>query len=298
MLEKMNVWIRRALILGPAAAVHRPRSGSPPPACSRQAVSQDAARQAVAQAQKLREAAKFAPAQALLEAKLKSLRQPTQQKTLRIALADVHFYWAKSEEAQYRYHEAIRHYQAAYRIDRILRRDYAATDLNNIATAYWNLSLHQEALQFFQQALMAFREVKDRPGEANTLSNIGFVYDSLSRYQEALRYYQQALPIQRAVKDRQGEARTLSNIGLAYLHLSHYEEALRHLQQALPLRRAVKDQQGEAITLNSIGFVYDSLSGIKKRCGTTNKCCRSSARSRIDMAKLRYSTTSALFTPT
>jgi len=70
--------------------------------------------------------------------------------------------------------------------------------------------------------LPIFREVKDRSGEATTLNNIGSAYDNLSQYEKALEYYAQALPIRREVKDRQGEANTLTNISTAYDNLSQY----------------------------------------------------------------------------
>jgi tetratricopeptide (TPR) repeat protein len=165
---------------------------------------EDVVQQPIAQAVKLREAGKFEQARALLEAKLKTLHQPAHQRELRIALADVHFYWAKSLEARRSHAEAIRHYQAAYAIDRVLRRDDAGMDLQNIGNAYEVLGRYEEALRYYQQALPIRRETKNKRGEAITLISIGLAYKSLRRYEEALRYYQQALLIVREVEDRPG----------------------------------------------------------------------------------------------
>jgi tetratricopeptide (TPR) repeat protein len=67
-----------------------------------------------------------------------------------------------------------------------------------------------------------------------------------------LRYYQQALLIYREDKDRREEAKRLHAIGKSYYYLNRYEEALRNYQQALPIHREAKDRQGEAVTLSDI----------------------------------------------
>ncbi|MFM7323430.1 MAG: tetratricopeptide repeat protein, partial [Nodosilinea sp.] len=76
------------------------------------------------------------------------------------------------------------------------------------------LSQWREALQSYEQALVIYRDIKDRDGEARTLNNIGLVNRSQGNYSAALGYYEQALAITRDIKDRAFEARTLRNIGL------------------------------------------------------------------------------------
>ena len=57
-----------------------------------------------------------------------------------------------------------------------------------------------------------WRAVGDRAGEAATLHNIGRVYDDLGEKQQALDYFNQALLLSRAVGHRAGEATILTNI--------------------------------------------------------------------------------------
>jgi tetratricopeptide (TPR) repeat protein len=220
----------------------------------------DAAQEAVTQALKLREAGQFAEAQALLEVKLKDLHLPAQQKELQIALADVHFGWARNVEAQSRYLEAIQHFEAAYVIDKVLRPHGAAFDLYNIGGAYHKLGRSEEALRSFQQALPLLRELKNRSGEAYTLNFIGSSYNRVGRSEEALSTFQQALPILRELKDRQGEAMTLNDIGSSYDSLGRSDEALSSYQQALPIKRELNDRPGEAKTLSNIAAAYEDLS--------------------------------------
>jgi len=138
-----------------------------------------------------------------------------------------------------------------------------------LGRVYSRLGFKPKALEYYNQALPIYREIKDRAGEARLLNNIGRVYDALGEKQKALDNYQQALPLlravgnrtgeARAVGDRSGEAATLSNIGAVYDALGEKQKALDNYQQALHLDRAVGDRSGEANTRNNIGGVYSDL---------------------------------------
>ena len=258
----------------------------------------------IVRAEKLRETEKFADAQKLLEQQLAKTKVKAEQDDLQNALSNMHFVWARKLENQYDFEGAIAHYLKAYETDKVLRRPFAATDLHNIGAAYrkssqsekafefynqalimyrtvqdkqgeaavlnnigalyWNLSESEKALEFFNQALLIRRVVQDREGEAGTLNNIGAAYNSLSQPEKALEFFNQALPLRRAIQDQKGEAVTLNNIGAAYLRLSQYAKALEFYNQALPIYRALQDQQGEAITLINIGAVYGNLNQYEK----------------------------------
>ena len=113
----------------------------------------------------------------------------------------------------------------------------------------------QQALDKFQQALLLFRVMGDRNGEADALDSIGRVYGSR---QQALDYLQQALAIWREVGNRRGEAKTLKNIGDRY-HFIQPQQALNYYQQALQISREIGDRSGEANTLISIGNLYSTI---------------------------------------
>ena len=133
-----------------------------------------------------------------------------------------------------------------------------------LGRVYDLLGEKQKALEFYNQALPLYRAVGNRGGEAITLNNIGGVYYSLGEKQKALEFYNQALPLFQAVGDRGGEANTLNNIGLVYSSLGEKQKALEFYNQALLLYKAVGDRRGEATTLHNIGAVYDSLGDKQK----------------------------------
>src|SRR5262249_50301344 len=71
----------------------------------------------------------FVEGQHVLETALEVTTVAAEQQRLRVALADLHFAWARSLVQRFAYREAIPHYQAALATDEQLRRRQAAIDL-------------------------------------------------------------------------------------------------------------------------------------------------------------------------
>ena len=69
---------------------------------------------------------------------------------------------------------------------------------------------YEEAGRLYQQALLVYREIGARLGEANCVQSLGGLALQQDRYEEAGRLYQQALPMHRQIGDRLGEANCLS----------------------------------------------------------------------------------------
>ena len=80
--------------------------------------------------------------------------------------------------------------------------------LNSIGVTY----PYDQAFNQYQKALVIYREVGDRAGEAYTLNNIGAEYESHGQYDQALHQYQLALVIARDIGDKVLVEAVLSNI--------------------------------------------------------------------------------------
>jgi CHAT domain-containing protein/uncharacterized protein HemY len=128
----------------------------------------------------------------------------------------------------------------------------------------FQISQFQAALLSWQQALIIYREIKDRQGEGRALGNLGLAYLNLDDYAKAIEYAQQRLAIARELKDRQGEGRALENLGLAYLNLDDYAKAIEYAQQRLAIARELKDRQGEGRALENLGDAYYRLGDYAK----------------------------------
>ena len=119
---------------------------------------------------------------------------------------------AKALTAKYDYDGANQQLKQAYALDKTTRLQDSATDLTMIGENETRVGQYDKAVDFYQQALLIQREVKDRAGETGTLYNIGAAYYKLNQYAKAMDFLQQALLIQQKLGDQAGEAHTLKSI--------------------------------------------------------------------------------------
>ena len=134
-----------------------------------------------------------------------------------------------------------------------------ADQIFNESLKLWKISRWQDALEKLEQALILYRELGGRRGEALTLKGFGTIADNLGQYPQALEYYNQALLISRQVRDRAGEGGNLNNIGSVYRDLGQYPQALEYYDQSLVISREVRDHLSEGVTLNNSGRIYNNL---------------------------------------
>ena len=71
-----------------------------------------------------------------------------------------------------------------------------------------------------------FREVGDREQEGRVLNDLGGNFNALEKKEQALRYFEQALLISRDVGDHSGIGTALGSIGTLYCERSRYDVAL------------------------------------------------------------------------
>ena len=86
---------------------------------------------------------------------------------------------------------------------------WAAYALSLLGIASRSLNRHDNAIEYFEQALKISKEMKDLPSEGKSLNNLGNTYYSMRRIEKAVEYYEQALAIKREVKNRAGEVTSL-----------------------------------------------------------------------------------------
>jgi CHAT domain-containing protein len=136
--------------------------------------------------------------------------------------------------------------------------------LGAIGSIHSSLADYREAINYYQQALVAAQEIQDRKGEALILAGIGRTYHLLADYQEAIKYNQQSLVLIREIKDRSLEITALSNLGVTYRGLENYPKAIEYFQQGLQIAREIKDRSGENVSLSGLGNAYFFLGEYQK----------------------------------
>lgn len=150
--------------------------------------------------------------------------------------------------------------------------NFEFSDSVQLGLIYERLGDKQEALKFFNQALIAstrkhFRDVypnRSRMDEAFARASIGRIYDdSLCQEQQALEFYNQALAIlseQEIVKEHPEESRKLEtnvlyNRSMIHERLDKMQQSLEFLNQLFPLSFKASDPIDRAIKLNNVGVV-------------------------------------------
>ncbi len=108
----------------------------------------------------------------------------------------------------------------------------------------------------FTASRVLAQTVDEREAQADKLLNQGYEQFNISQYETALQSWQQALIIYREIKNRQGEGWALGNIGLAYRYLGDYAKAIDYSEQSLAIAREIKDRSSESSALNNLGFAF------------------------------------------
>lgn len=132
-----------------------------------------------------------------------------------------------------------------------------ALALKNTGIVYYFQGMHIEALDFYNQSLQVFLEMKDNSGIANLYSNIGVVYYDRGDDTKALENYLQSLRYSEQAGDKFRILIALNNVGGVYfIKSATYDKALEYYLKALQLCEEL-DKQTElgAISVN-IGSIY------------------------------------------
>ncbi|MGB8029845.1 MAG: tetratricopeptide repeat protein [Terracidiphilus sp.] len=147
-----------------------------------------------------------------------------------------------------------------------------ATELNTLATLYWQSGQLQKGLDDCNQDLALEHSAGFQIGEAYTKDIMGRIYADLGQEQKALEVLNVALPFWQSSANRKraeslhqgplfniGLALALSNLGKVYNDLGEQQKALDCLNQALPIWQNSGNGRGQAITLEFIGRTYSDM---------------------------------------
>ena len=115
---------------------------------------------------------------------------------------------------------------------------------------------HDEAIQAWQAALLAYEEANDTEGMGKALGNLGVAHRALGRYSQAIDYYQQALAIQQDFNDVHALSYTLGNLGNIKAVIGQYDQAIDYQKRGLVLAQTLQDLRQERIAISNLGAIY------------------------------------------
>jgi len=82
-------------------------------------------------------------------------------------------------------------------------------------------------------------------GEGAALGNLGSAYYDLGEARKAIEFYEQALVIYREIGDRRGEALGSWNLGLAYEEAEELDKAIEAMQICVDFEREIRHPDAE-----------------------------------------------------
>ena len=178
--------------------------------------------------------------------------------------------WGKVLEYQGSYRAAQSYYEQALVIYRTL--DYRRGEANNLeylGNVAWYLGDYSAAHAYDLEVLALRRASGDRSGETACLTNLAQSALRRGDIAAAQTYQQQALTVAETIGDRGSEAFSHAVIAENHLLSGDYTMAQRHFEQAIPLLRAVGERRKEANSLNMLGQVYRDMGNTVE----ARRCC-------------------------
>lgn len=131
--------------------------------------------------------------------------------------------------------------------------------LKMLGGSHYNLGNDRQALEYYEQALILYRELENKTGIGTVLNNIGLIREIQGDYSGALRRYIEASSLFTETRKDKYLALSLTNIGNVYYTLGRFDRALEYLTQALRINEKAGDSTGLSKSYNNIGNVYLSL---------------------------------------
>jgi len=111
-------------------------------------------------------------------------------------------------------------------------------------------------------------------GQAYSLKHIGLGYYNLGKYVEALNYWDQSLKVFEQLKDDIGVANMLNNIAIIYIGRGDDDKGLEYSLRSLKLSEKTGDKLRILSALNTIGSIYynkkatRTIDSIRRTLGT------------------------------
>lgn len=152
--------------------------------------------------------------------------------------------------------------ELAEKINFIAGKAYA---LKNIGLGEYYKGKYPETLEYWNESLKIFEELKDEVGVANLLNNIAAVYADRDDDPKALEFSLKSLKISEKLGDKLRILSALNTIGNIYYKKSAtWNKALDYFFRALPLCEAIGNKDALGIISENIGEIYFDKKDNKK----------------------------------
>jgi len=130
------------------------------------------------------------------------------------------------------------------------------------------------AKQYFDKAILIFRQLNDKKGLAKSFLICGRMYKAYGDYKTSLTYLNRAIETNAQIKNEADIADDYKNMGTVYYSAEKLSIALGFYYKALNIELKLHDNQGIAANYNNIGIVLNSMGLYPKALDYFNKAIR------------------------
>lgn len=128
-----------------------------------------------------------------------------------------------------------------------------ASELQNRGIRLFERKKYDDALEIFEQAIVAFTEEGDEAMAAEMRVNIGLTYREQGKDEASVEIMQEALAFFKETEDRLREAKTLGNMALIYARIDEHDQAETMYREAAILFDELNENQLYAETIMALG---------------------------------------------
>jgi len=129
----------------------------------------------------------------------------------------------------------------------------ATKHCTDIAYLYWDHNMYQEAIVYYEKALVFAEKLGNENGISMICGNLGMLYSDLNNYPQALINFNRTLAARKYFGEKNSIVAALVNKSVVLGRLGRYKEALACLDEATTLAREMND-------IKLLGSCYSMLS--------------------------------------
>lgn len=142
--------------------------------------------------------------------------------------------------------------------------DLIASLNNGLGLAYYHLTQHDKALEYFFLSMEMSEKLNNLRYVGNVYNNLGMLYDELREYDKALLYYKKALTAGKTLKDARLIGSATNNISIVFKYKKQYDSSLHYLNESLRVKEETQDKLGISSSLMNIASIYKRLGDYSK----------------------------------
>lgn len=151
----------------------------------------------------------------------------------------------------------------------------------SLGNIYLYKSDFQKAEEIYLRQLKMIVELGDKYMERVILSNLGALASYRYDFKSAIEFTNRSKEISQYTNEKRGVRMATGNLGSIYAILGEYEKALEYLNISLSISRGQKDKKGIAVVLDSISKIYLHMNDMEKVKETVTEAYRISSELKL-----------------